>query len=120
MKKLFKVMVLLGMLLMSSVAMAEKWEVRMNKFERELRREYPVVEVLGKRYRLDFELKKLDSVILLDADIEDSYFTRKGIRFEKELSEILSKAANDVRREFKEPVRVVVDHNGKNFFRRTY
>lgn len=124
MEKSIKRLAAVGMLVISSIAMGEDEGDRLDRYERGFGRRYPYIHVGDKKHELEYELKNMDSFILMEVEIEDDFF---GERIEdmddeilQELDGVLEIAARDLREVFHKPVRAAAEYEGENVFMKKY
>lgn len=120
MKRLIGILMVVGMVVTSTSAMASHGEGVMERYERILEKEYPYVEVDGKHYEMEYELKDLGNFILLEIDVEDNFFRRGEVDLKDAVEEVAERAAMDVREDFEKPVRVVAQYEDENVLSKKY
>ena len=120
MKKLMRVLVIVGMVVFSGAAMADDGEDRMERYEEMLEKKYPYVEVDGKHYDMEYEMKDLGNFILLEVEVEDNFFKRGEIYLKDEVERVVDRAAMDVKEDFEKSVRVVAQYEDKNILSKKY
>lgn len=123
MKKQLMGMVLVGTLAMSASAMAEDGgHSKLGSYSRMIEKEYSFVQIEDKSYELEYELKNLDNLMLLEVEVEDSFLGKNhtDLEVQKNIEPIIEKIATEIIDDFEKPVKVVVEYEDRNVLIKKY
>lgn len=124
MKKQFKRgLVSLGILLLSTGALAndgDNYNKESNKvvknYSKILETQYASLEIETKKYELDYKLKDLDTFLLLEVEVESSFFGKAPTneQIKKVIKPVLEEINKDIKTDLKKPLRVLVEYKDIN------
>lgn len=117
-----KEMILAGMMVLSTGAIADEGNDRLEKYSDILERKHSDVEIEGKKYDLEYELRDMESFMLLEIEVEDSFLGSKSseLQVKKEIEPIAEEVAADIKEDFNKPVRVAAEYEDRNIFMKKY
>jgi len=133
MKKQFKMgLASLGILLLSTGALANDGDNHNNHdkennkgirtYSQILEAQYANVEIDTKKYELDYKLKDLDTFLLLQVEVESSFFGKNptDAQIKEAIEPILEKINKDINTDLKKPLRVLVEYKDTNILNKRY
>jgi len=120
MRKKLMGMVAAGVMMMSVTAMAD--DDKMDTYNDMLERQYSHVQVEDKKYELEYDVKDLDSFMLLEVEVEDSFLGKKhtDIQVAREVEPIIEKVSAEITEDFNKPVKVIVEYEDRNILIKKY
>ncbi len=104
----------IGTMLISGMAFADDdKDSKMDKYEDYIEKLHPYVNIENKKYELDYDLEDMGAFIIMDVEVEDSFFGRKTLPVDGALVKTVDSAANTVKDDFNKPVKVAVEYKDK-------
>lgn len=130
MKRQFKVgLASLGILLLSTGALAndgDSHDKENNKvvrsYSKMLEAQYADLEIDTKKYEIDYKLKDLDTFLLLEVEVESSFFGKAPTseQIKKTIEPILEEINKDIHTDLKKPLRVLVEYKDTNILNKRF
>jgi len=121
----------LGILLLSTGAFADDDHDRdhhnegskaIRHYEEALESQYSNLEINSKNYELEFDLKDLDTFLLMEVEVESNFFSKSPTNEEikKAIEPVLEAVNKDIQTDLKKPLRVVVEYDDVNILNKRF